>query len=183
MEEQYHLTSELVQLLNIVNDFGTYVLRDVMLKQLHPYTLDDVLLLRKSKLDALYSQKMLFSYEYDLLTEVPSHPEKFDVHLLTTLLIHICPGVPAPMRGWFQNPDPTDYNLGADIMRLRYYRSEILHTYDTVVTSASLGKITAEIKTILGRISKPYSQNVPIKIEAGKARLSSELSPQQVRHV
>ena len=141
---------------NILRDFGSDILRDVMLQLLQPDTLDDVLQSRKAKIDELYRKKILFRYQYDLLTEVPPQPEKFDSHLLTTLLIHICPGVPSPIRGWSQMPEQTDYSLGADIVRLRCMRNK-LFVADRPAGS-SLEEIWPEIEKVLVRISQHGSE-------------------------
>ena len=146
---------------NVLFDLGSEVLRDVMLQLLQPDTLEETLQSSKSKIDELYEKETLSRQDYDLLKEVPLHPEKFDIHLLTKILIHVCPGVKVPLTGLSRMPDPTDISLGSDIMRLYYM---------AFLPGFQRGDL-AKVETVLVRISTHGSltiQNIQEKIEARK---------------
>ena len=72
-------------------DLGSKLLRDVILERLQPDTLEETLQLSKSTIDELYEKELLSRQEYDLLKEVPLHPDMFDIHLLTKIIKHIFP--------------------------------------------------------------------------------------------
>ena len=158
-------------ILNVLFDLGSEVLRDVMLQLLQPDTLEEALQSSKSKIDALNEMQVLSSQDYDLLNEVPSHPEKFDIHLLTKILIHICRGVTVPLNGWYRMPDPTDDSLGSDIMRLNIM---------TAKPGFQPGDL-ARFETILVRISKHGSQAIQNIQEKIEARKTDKLKAIQVR--
>ena len=140
-----------------------------MLQLLRPDTLKQALQLNKSKIDELYNKDNAFSHsEYNLLKEVPPHPEKFDVRLLTTLLLHICPGVSVSPGGLFKIPDPTNFTIRADIVRLNYMRKDLLHRNSDQATDYNFEKTWCLMEEAMIRISQHGSkvhQNLQERIE------------------
>ena len=137
-----------------------------MLQLLRPY-MKQALQLNKSKIDELYYKDIVFSLsEYNLLKEVPPHPEKFDVYLLTKLLIHIFPGVSVSPEGLFKIPDPIDFTIRADIERLNNMREDLFNS--DRVTDYNFEKTWCLMEEALFRISKHGSKvhrNLQEKIE------------------
>ena len=155
----------------VLYDVGSEVLRDVMLQLLQPDTLEEALQSSKSKICELCEMQLLSRQDYDLLKEVPPHPEKFDIHLLTKILIHICPGVTVPQKEWFRIPDRTDSSLGSDIMRLEYM---------AFLPEFQPGDL-AKVEAFLVRISKHGSQAIQNIQEKIEARKTDKLKAIQVR--
>ena len=94
---------------------------------------------RKSKIDQLKKQKVLFQDQYDLLIpptgdEVDS--QSFDVILLMVLLVNFC-GYKYPQRAWI--PQATDVGDFANIVRIKRLRDAISHL--TNVSDAELKRI------------------------------------------
>ena len=169
--EKYKKNCEnLYRLRSVLCGLGIEVLKDVMLQRLHTDTLKEALQLNKSKIEELYEEHIFTTDQYDLLKEVPPQPEKFDIDLLVQILIHICPGVAVPPTGKSNYPDPTDFNLGADIVRLRCWRNKININY-LQATDDYGEELWDEVEKALVRISKHGSkdlQNIQEKIEAMK---------------
>ena len=166
-------TANFFRLVKVLVDLGSEALRDVMQQVLLPDTLATAVSSNMRKIDKLHKKRILFDDQYDLLTEVPPQPKKFDISLLTIILRNLCPGVPAPLSGWSKELDPSDLNLGADIVRLRNIRNSVsAHTASTRVTDADFENIWAKVTTVVVRISKhgsPILLDIPERIEAVKS--------------
>ena len=181
MADEKQETANFFRLVKVLVDLGSEALRDVMLQVLLPDTLATAVSSKMEKIDDLRKNRILFDKQYKLLTEVPPQPKKFDISLLTIILRNLCRGVPAPLSGWFEEPDQTDLSLGADIVRLRNIRNDVTaHAASTRVTDAVFENIWAKVTTVVVRISEkgsPSLHNIPERIEAVK---SENLDPLHV---
>ena len=167
MAEEQKETTNFCRLLKVLVNLGSTVLRDLL-----PKNLADVVKTNKAKVDNLHSNRILFDKQYNLLTEDPPNPEKFDISLLTIILQNLCPKVLAPSNGWSRKPDSADRSLGADILRLRNTRNAIFaHVANTRVLDADFNVIWDDLKDVIERISKhgsPGLQSILERIDAVK---------------
>ena len=168
------------RLIKVIVDVGSEVMRDVIRQKVLPDTLGNVVQTNIAKIDRLKKENILFNEQYNLLTQVPPDPEKFDISLLRIILRNICPNVPAPMHGWDKDPDPTDFSLGADILRLQKFRNTIsAHTPNTRMTDVDFENTWLDVRTVIVRVSNHGSlQNVAGRIDAVKTEHLDPLSSQ-----
>ena len=74
-------------------------------------------------------QKVIRRIQYDILLPPTRRTDssKFDLTLLTLALRVLCP-IQAPVTGWETLPLPSDQTEGANLVRLRIGRNELIHT-------------------------------------------------------
>ena len=99
---------------------------------------------RKSQIDKLKKQKVLFQDQYDLLLpptgdEVDS--KRFDITLLMVLLTNFC-GYKYPQKAWV--PQASDVDDFANIIRIKRLRDEISHL--TEVSDSEFNRIASLFK-------------------------------------
>ena len=75
--------------------------------------------------------------------------KKFDITLLILLLTNIC-GLPPPRKGWFAKPSPGDKSLGANIIRLKFFRNELYgHVSSTSIDTPTFSSLWKKISGTL----------------------------------
>ena len=75
--------------------------------------------------------------------------KKFDITLLIVLLTNIC-GLPPPRKGWFAKPSPGDKSLGANIIRLKFFRNELYgHVSSTSIDTPTFSSLWKKISGTL----------------------------------
>ena len=94
-----------------------------------PKTLYNEISKHKPKLKKLMKQKVIRRIQYDILLPPTGRTDssKFDLTLLTLALRVLCP-IQAPVTGWETLPLPSDQTEGANLVRLRIGRNELIHT-------------------------------------------------------
>ncbi|XP_057297706.1 uncharacterized protein LOC130628731 [Hydractinia symbiolongicarpus] len=75
----------------------------------------------------------------------------FDITILCDVLINCCHGIQAPIGGWrTRTPQPNDFSVGADIIRIRNERNIVMH--GRAMTSAQYNRLWNAIEGILRRL-------------------------------
>ena len=143
------------RLIRLIVDFGSEILRDVLLHLVKPSTLEAVLQANTITIGNLLRTKFIFRKQYDLLTNTTPDVEEFDISLLVVVFRNICPNVPAPILGWnVKVPDVNDFSLAADLLRLRNIRNEVYaHRSSTKVTNVVFETLWLDLSDIIERIS------------------------------
>jgi hypothetical protein len=102
----------------------------------------------------LLIKKVINKSDYNLVSGQVLNLEKFDISLLIRLILNLCKdNIPQPQRGWETQLHPKDESLGADLLRLRYVRNNLIaHRADAKLTEAEYEKTWAKIKAILMRV-------------------------------
>ena len=78
--------------------------------------------------------------------------ENFDISTLCVLLMIIC-NLPPPETGWRRLPAPTDYSLGADIIRMRHFRNSLyVHVTKASIDETSFNSSWSDIREVLVRL-------------------------------
>ena len=78
--------------------------------------------------------------------------ENFDISTLCVLLINIC-NLSPPETGWRRLPAPTDYSLGADIIRMRHFRNSLYaHVTKASIDETSFNSSWSDIREVLVRL-------------------------------
>ena len=175
------------RLVKLIVDVGSEVLRDVLLRVIEPDTLDSVLQTYRHTIDSLYygRQRVLFDNEYNILTETPTNPHKFDITLLVKIFRNICPlvcpNLIPPKYDWSPQspPGPNDTSLADDIHRLRDIRNSIFaHITSTKVTNDEFQDLWAEIRAVISRTASHGNSGLKPRIDDTIDNLISEdLSP------
>ena len=81
--------------------------------------------------------------------EAAPDSKKFDITLLIVLLTNIC-GLPPPRKGWFAKPSPGDKSLGANIIRLKFFRNELYgHVSSTSIDTPTFSSLWKKISGTL----------------------------------
>lgn len=91
----------------------------------------------------------------------PAKPDykQFDVTLLYKLIRNLCPSL-TPTKGWGNEPQPTDTQLGDDIERLRLFRNTYYaHTVSKSIPDPEFDILWKDLKSVLRRI-QPRCQTV-----------------------
>ena len=123
---QVEESANFYRLIKLIVDFGSEILRDVLLQLVKPSTLETVLQANTIAIDNLLLRKVIYPKQHDLLTNITPNVEEFDVSLLVVVFRNICPNVPAPILGWnVKVPDSNDFSLAADLLRLRNIRNAV----------------------------------------------------------
>ncbi|XP_057292158.1 uncharacterized protein LOC130614732 [Hydractinia symbiolongicarpus] len=77
--------------------------------------------------------------------------ELFDITILCDVLINCCHGIQAPIGGWrTRTPQPNDFSVGADIIRIRNERNNVMH--GRAMSSAQYNQLWNAIEGILRRL-------------------------------
>ena len=117
----------LVRLLNKATEvlrckFHTYYSTD-------PKTLYNEISKHKKKLKSLMKQRIISRKQYDILLPATGETDssKFDLTILTFVLRVFCP-IQAPVTGWDSLTFPSDRTDGANLVRIRIERNDLLHS-------------------------------------------------------
>ena len=134
--------------------------------------LRDILL--KPQLDLVYPAPGLFGESRD-----------FDISLLSQLLKTLCPTQLPPLRsGWNNPPSRDDFSLTADIVRIKFYRNDIIHKFHSgELSDAEFCSLWDEIKIVLLRIASHISAETKLEWEEEINRLRRDpLTPEAARN-
>ena len=134
--------------------------------------LRDILL--KPQLDLVYPAPGLFGESRD-----------FDFSLLSQLLKTLCPTQLPPLcSGWNRLPSTGDFSLTADIVRIKFYRNDIIHKFHRgELSDAEFCSLWDEIKIVLLRIASHISAETKLEWEEEINRLRRDpLTPEAARN-
>ena len=134
--------------------------------------LRDILL--KPQLDLVYPAPGLFGESRD-----------FDISLLSQLLKTLCPTQLPPLcSGWNRLPSTGDFSLTADIVRIKFYRNDIIHKFHSgELSDAEFCSLWDEIKIVLLRIASHISAETKLEWEEEINRLRRDpLTPEAARN-
>ena len=145
------------KLFRLLLDVGSHVLREIFDRKRPPGSLHTVLSSPPvhAVLQSLRKIRVLNPFQWGKL--YPANPSsvsarKFDITLLMVLLRNICGLVP-PATGWNSLPPVTDITIEADIVRLQFYRNEIVgHSNDAATDDATLSRYWKDIQDTLVRL-------------------------------
>lgn len=101
----------------------------------------------------LLGRGKLNSCQWELLFPVDENPtsSRFDISLLFCLLRNIC-GLSPPETGWDREPDSDDFSVGADIVRVRFFRNQFFHCQPNL----TCGVDTPTFSTLGDELCKVY---------------------------
>ena len=134
--------------------------------------LRDILL--KPQRDLVYPAPGLFGESRD-----------FDISLLSQLLKTLCPTQLPPLcSGWNRLPSTGDFSLTADIVRIKFYRNDIIHKFHRgELSDAEFCSLWDEIKIVLLRIASHISAETKLEWEEEINRLRRDpLTPEAARN-
>ena len=134
--------------------------------------LRDILL--KPQRDLVYPAPGLFGESRD-----------FDISLLSQLLKTLCPTQLPPLcSGWNRLPSTGDFSLTADIVRIKFYRNDIIHKFHSgELSDAEFCSLWDEIKIVLLRIASHISAETKLEWEEEINRLRRDpLTPEAARN-
>ena len=134
--------------------------------------LRDILL--KPQRDLVYQASGLFGESRD-----------FDISLLSQLLKTLCPTqLPSLRSGWNRLPSTGDFSLTADIVRIKFYRNDIIHKFHSgELSDAEFCSLWDEIEIVLLRIASHISAETKIEWEEAINRLRRDpLTPEAARN-
>ena len=134
--------------------------------------LRDILL--KPQRDLVYPAPGLFGESRD-----------FDISLLSQLLKTLCPTQLPPLRsGWNCLPSTGDFSLTADIVRIKFYRNDIIHKYHRgELSDAEFCSLWDEIEKVLLRIASHISAEAKLEWEEAINKLRHDpLNPEAARN-
>lgn len=152
-------------------------LKDILRSQIKPENLflkikSSLLLSGRSKLRP--DQLKLCYFPPPLLPDY----SKFDVTLLYTLIRNLCSGL-KPTRGWGNDPDPKDTNIGDDVERLRLFRNNnFAHLNSATIPDDTFEDLWKTLKAVLSRLkchsgcSADYEQEL---IEIKRSQFRNEI--------
>ena len=109
----------------------------------------------------------------------------FDISLLSQLLKTLCSTQLPPLRsGWDRPPSRDDFSLTADIVRIKFYRNDIIHKFHSgELSDAEFCSLWDEIKIVLLRIASHISAETKLEWEEAINRLRHDpLTPEAARN-
>ena len=130
--------------------------------------------LLKPQRDLVYPASGLFGESRD-----------FDISLLSQLLKTLCPTQLPPLgSGWNNPPSTGDFSLTADIVRIKFYRNDIIHKFHSgELSDAEFCSLWDEIKIVLLRIASHISAEAKLEWEEAINRLRHDpLTPEAARN-
>ena len=131
---------------------------------------------------------VLLKPQRDLVYPAPGlfgESRDFDISLLSQLLKTLCPTQLPPLRsGWNNPPSRGDFSLTADIVRIKFYRNDIIHKFHSgELSDAEFCSLWDEIKIVLLRIASHISADTKIEWEEAINRLRDDpLTPEAARN-
>ena len=133
---------------------GSQVLREKFNDIHDPANLHVILHSFMPKLKSLRSRRILSQAQWDSMNpavRATVSSENFDISTLCVLLMNIC-NLPPPETGWRRLPAPTDYSLGADIIRMRHFRNSLYaHVTKASIDETSFNSYWNDIREVLVR--------------------------------
>ncbi|XP_053380115.1 E3 ubiquitin-protein ligase DZIP3-like [Mercenaria mercenaria] len=186
MSDSTESSAYFYRIITLVVGVGTVTLRDLFYS-ICPKA-DVVTLFASSQISSeftrLKSKKILTGVQYQHVTVNPD-PDTYDISLLITLLTNkeIC-GITKPANGWGQFPPDTDLSLGADLLRARDIRNEIVgHPPNAQIEQKEFQGLWGKIETVLVRIASHVGSTEEAKIkqmiEEAKTRVLEPLNDRE----
>ena len=132
--------------------------------------------------------KDLLKPQHDLVYPAPGlfgESRDFDISLLSQLLKTLCPTQLPPLRsGWNNPPSRDDFSLTADIVRIKFYRNDIIHKFHSgELSDAEFCSLWDEIKIVLLCIASHISAETKLEWEEEINRLRRDpLTPEAARN-
>ena len=134
---------------------GSQVLREKFNGIHDPANLHVILHSCMPNLESLRSRGILSQAQLDSMNpavHATVSSENFDISTLCVLLMNIC-NLPPPETGWRRLPAPTDYSLGADIIRMRHFRNSLYaHVTKASIDETSFNSSWSDIREVLVRL-------------------------------
>ena len=156
LEEQANFT----RLSRLLVDKGTEALRNTLDAIHAPHDLPAVLNTNRKYLLRL-KFRVINGQQWDLLFPPSGNPpdsKTFNVTLLAILLRSIC-GLPPPETGWNAMPPDSDRSIGANITRIRFFRSQLYaHVSSTQVNNAAFKEYWKVVSQVLVELNIPQSE-------------------------
>ncbi|XP_076108967.1 uncharacterized protein LOC143076956 [Mytilus galloprovincialis] len=78
---------------------------------------------------------------------------EFDTTLIVCLLRNLTPRESAPVTGWDNLPLPGDTSTGADLARVKWYRNQLVHSKDGILSSTDFNQWWGDLEGAIGRLS------------------------------
>ena len=144
-----------------------------------------------NKLSEIATKKLLkdlLKPQHDLVYPAPGlfgESRDFDISLLSQLLKTLCPTQLPPLRsGWNNPPSRDDFSLTADIVRIKFYRNDIIHKFHSgELSDAEFCSLWNEIKIVLLRIASHISTEAKLEWEEAINKLRHDpLTPEAARN-
>ena len=133
-------------------------------------------------------RKVLLKPQRDLVYPAPGlfgESRDFDISLLSQLLKTLCSTQLPPLRsGWDRLPSKDDFSLTADIVRIKFYRNDIIHKFHSgELSDAEFCSLWDEIKIVLLRIASHISAEAKLEWEEAINKLRHDpLTPEAARN-
>ncbi|XP_060593860.1 uncharacterized protein LOC132748300 [Ruditapes philippinarum] len=156
MSDSTESSAYFYRIISLVVDVGTETLRDIFYWKVPKLNVATLFATPEvqSEFKRLKGKKALTEVQYAKVTNKPD-PDTYDISLLTTLLTNqkIC-RISKPKDGWGKVPDPSDISLGADLLRLREIRNEIIaHRNKAQLEVEDYKKIWGNVEIVLLRLA------------------------------
>lgn len=170
-----------LRIIRLLVDVGTETVRTLLYKKKPKSDIIKFLESKKKTLSKLRRKRVLTQEQFETVTS-HSHADDFDISLLITLLTNLFPWEEeAPKHGWRMEVEDSDVSLGADLMRLRKLRNNLVaHRQDARLSSEQFETLWEQIEKILIRIViKTDVENVENVTSKIKEYKSSSLDDEQ----
>ncbi|XP_060571579.1 E3 ubiquitin-protein ligase DZIP3-like [Ruditapes philippinarum] len=156
MSDSTESSAYFYRIISLVVDVGTETLRDIFYWKVPKSNVVTLFATPgvQSEFKRLKGIKALTEVQYAKVTNKPD-PDTYDISLLTTLLTNqkIC-RISKPKDGWGKVPDQSDISLGADLLRLREIRNEIIaHRNKAQLEVEDYKKIWGNVEIVLLRLA------------------------------
>ncbi|XP_053389601.1 uncharacterized protein LOC128552574, partial [Mercenaria mercenaria] len=186
MSDSTESSAYFYRIITLVVDVGTVTLREVFYSKCPKATVTTLFTSPtiSSEFIKLKSKKILTSIQYQQVTVNPD-PDTYDISLLITLLTNkkICE-ITEPAKGWGQIPPDTDLSLGADLLRVRDIRNQIVgHRPNAQLEEKEFQVLWGNIESLLVRIARHVGSTEEAKIkqmiESSKTRVLEPLDDRE----
>jgi hypothetical protein len=157
MPDNLENSSNYLRLISMVIDLGTEVML-LLFFHLKPEEKVSAFFSEpgvREKLDYMKRRNILKPRQYRILTLPYPNPREFDLTLLITLLSNIFEDkIKAPINGWGTFPPASDdFSIGADLLRLKRIRNEIVgHHVKAQLSNTEFTDLWQQTESLLLRI-------------------------------
>ena len=161
-------TTNGVKLRRLLVDGGTSVLRKVFDGIHPPSKLAANLNLNNSTLDDLFARGILNEQQRNrLFPPDGSKPDSktFDITLLFLLLTEICGLSPPARTGWNHKPQAKNKSLSANLVRIKMFRNNLIHTPETRIDTELFNELWKEISGSLVSLGLDQAEINRLKTE------------------